>query len=470
MKKPVLTILILFSFFCGEGQIAVADSLKRVLSSSNPDTLTVFTLCRISNAYYYVNADSSMVYAKEANALATKIKFVKGEWQSLNLIGNILKSNGDFPNALKTHLEVLQKGEALKNEMYIAISYNNIAEVYKEQGDYSNAIAYYRKAKDIFQKINSPYLVNAYLNIGDNYEMMNRVDSALLYQNQAHQLAMQLQDKNNLGAILTNLGNINIKLKQRDLGKSYYRASIPYAIETDDKQTLYNAYLGIARLFKEDNQIDSSFTYAKAALGFAQEISNLKGVNQCATLLYQLYSLRNNTDSAFQYFKLATFSRDSMFTEEKVREVQKLNFTEQQRQETIAELAEKESKERSYNLQMLGVAIFLLVFFMALVFMSRKKMKPKTIEYLGLMGLLLLFEFITYFLHPFIAHITHHIPIFILLCTVTIVAILVPLHHKLESWVKHKLAHRPSGNLHKPLHTSAPVSIKNTQRKMKGAE
>ena len=59
-----------------------------------------------------------------------------------------------------------------------------------------------------------------------------------------------------------------------------------------------------------------------------------------------------------------------------------------------------------------------------------------------LIALLLLFEFISLFIHPYISEWEHHNPILMLLTLVAIAAVMVPLHHKLEDTIKEKLAHK----------------------------
>lgn len=63
----------------------------------------------------------------------------------------------------------------------------------------------------------------------------------------------------------------------------------------------------------------------------------------------------------------------------------------------------------------------------------------KWLKILGIIGLLLSFEFLNLLLHPYIAHLTHHSPIGMLLIMVVIAALLVPLHHKIEHWATHKM-------------------------------
>jgi CDP-diglyceride synthetase len=63
------------------------------------------------------------------------------------------------------------------------------------------------------------------------------------------------------------------------------------------------------------------------------------------------------------------------------------------------------------------------------------------VEFIGHIWLLLLFEAITLFIHPYVEEKTHHAPIFMLLILVIVASLLLPLHHKLENWVNETLAH-----------------------------
>jgi hypothetical protein len=66
----------------------------------------------------------------------------------------------------------------------------------------------------------------------------------------------------------------------------------------------------------------------------------------------------------------------------------------------------------------------------------------KWIEYLGILGLLIVFEFINLLIHPYLAEATHDSPIFMLLILVVIAALLIPLHHRLEKWVTKKMVEK----------------------------
>ena len=61
--------------------------------------------------------------------------------------------------------------------------------------------------------------------------------------------------------------------------------------------------------------------------------------------------------------------------------------------------------------------------------------KEKMISFIGVLGLLMFFEFINLILHPLLGDLTHHSPILMLTFMVIIAAAIIPLHHKIEHWI-----------------------------------
>ena len=337
-----------------------------------------------------------------------------------------------------------------------------MAEIYKDLEDYPQASNYYLLTGHIFEKIisdiesikkkelieknkeklirNKGYLATTFLNIGDAYERMKVYDSSLFYHNKALDLASQTDDINIIGAAYTDIGYVLYKLGKNDESLINYRKAIPYLVATEDNRFLSNAYNGIAEILEKKKQIDSAIFYSRKALNLVQNSSFQSEILVSDTLLSRFFGLKNNSDSALHYFKLAKPISDSLESHAKANEIQSLKFKEQERQQEIAEEKRLAAEERQNNLQNLGIVIFIITFFAILFIVSRRKAHPKAIESLGLLGLLLMFEFISIFLHPYIGRLTHHKPIYVLLIYVGIASLLVPLHHRLNNWVKLKLA------------------------------
>ena len=129
------------------------------------------------------------------------------------------------------------------------------------------------------------------------------------------------------------------------------------------------------------------------------------------------------------------------------KKIQTLTFNEQLRQMEIAEQKRKDVQARKRNLELMGIAIFIPMFFFLVLLLGRRKVKSRTVEFLGILSLLFVFEFIVLSAHPYIGRWTHESPIWMLLILVAIAAVLIPLHHKSETWIKRKLARSPKREL-----------------------
>ena len=103
----------------------------------------------------------------------------------------------------------------------------------------------------------------------------------------------------------------------------------------------------------------------------------------------------------------------------------------------------KEEEQRKQNIQYALLALGIITFIISFLLLSRRHItNTKLIQFLGVVALLLVFEFLNLLLHPFLERITHHSPLLMLLALVCIAALLVPLHHKLEKWATHKLVEK----------------------------
>jgi hypothetical protein len=91
------------------------------------------------------------------------------------------------------------------------------------------------------------------------------------------------------------------------------------------------------------------------------------------------------------------------------------------------------------TLQLIAIGIFIPIFFLFVVFLARIHVRTRWIEFLAVLNLLFLFEFITDVAFPYISDWTNDSPAWEMLILVLIAALLEPLNHRVERWVKQKL-------------------------------
>jgi len=398
-------------------------------------------LNQLARQYTYNKPDTALVFAEQALAIAKKSAFLKGEAINLNTLGTMFLQIGNYPKSLQLYTEALRKAEGLKDNSLIGRILSNIGTVYSSEGNYRKAVEYTLRGLAIGQSLSEKFIIGRCLaNIGDNYEKLNLLDSALPYANQAYILSKELKDDDLTGISLNNLGNIHSKLGQDVIAMSYYSSCLPLYLSEDDDDGLCEAYLGMAKLFRKAGNTDSALYYAKLSLQYGKSGGFTVRIMDASNFVTNYYISIHNIDSAFVYQRATIEAKDSLFSQEKQREFQSLAFDETMREQQAALAKEEAAEQRSHNIQFALLAIAIISFIIIFLLLSQTVIvNEKWIRFLGVLALLLVFEFANLVLHPYIAAIAHDSPLYTLLIMVGIASLLIPLHHKVEHWITEKM-------------------------------
>lgn len=321
----------------------------------------------------------------------------------------------------------------------------SIGVVYREQEEYRMALDYYSQADSVIRQNNIEdlkYYIN--LNIGDAYNLLNISDSAFTYFSKSLELARVFPDKDLtgdfIGTSMTGLAHTYLKLGSYQNSLINYQIAIDYLKAANDDEILCEATLGLANLYEQLNKLDSAGYYAGISLSLAKNKFLSKELD-AAEFLTSHYKKVKNIDSAFVYVSYVRNLNDSVNSKSKIRESQVISSNEHYRQLELEENKRIEKKKRYQQLQMLLIAMFIPGFFLITLFLSRVNVHIKLIRLLGVLSLLFLFEYLTLLLHPSVARLTNHTPIFEILIFVALASVLIPLHHRLEHWLIQKLLH-----------------------------
>ena len=363
MKIVVQYLLILFSLSTATAQrTTITDSLINLLALSKPDTSRVILLKTLSQYYHRANPDTAKQLAEEGLLLARHLKYRKGEAECLLTKGIVLEQEGLYPQALEVLLQSKSISERIGNIDLIAKILRAQGKLFASQGDFYRAKNYLYQAKEMQEKLHGKSLLSNTLKvIGEMYLEQHQLDSARFFLNQSYQI---LEDKNSVGIddILKDLGQVEAKMGNDSHAMTYFRNSVPYSIADNDWTILNEAYLGIARLFQKSGSSDSGVYYSRKALDAAQKINYSKGILGASQLLADIYEPINERE-AFRYFKIATAVKDSVFNADKAKQVQNLEFLEQQRLQSIeGNKRDYENRMKIYAL-LSALGVFLLLAF-----------------------------------------------------------------------------------------------------------
>jgi tetratricopeptide (TPR) repeat protein len=436
MKKLFLVLLFSVSIIRISAEIPQVDSLKKLLATTKEDTVKVMALVKLS--FYDQSFQHGLDLAQEGLALARKIKYEKGEAAALHQIANQYIGIND-PIALHYYLKALKIGEHINNKNSMAASYNAIGIIYQRIGDYKNAIIYMQKAVSMHQdNIYLLALVNS--NIGNVSLLLKKQDSALKYYQRSYEYYNLSKDKYQFNLTLNGLGTVQLNMGHKELALDYFREALRNGISYNDTTGLSSSYLRIAKLYDAEGQRDSSISYAKLSMFHSQRAYFLENVIESGKLLSRLYNSKNDNEAALRCLQISLAAKDSLFSRERTMQIQNLLFNEAERQSEIAEKLKKDAAERKLNIQYGFIALSIIAFLILFIVLSRSIIvTEKWISFFGILGLLIVFEFINLLIHPFLGTVTNHTPALMLLALVFLASLLVPMHHRLQRWIKEKM-------------------------------
>ena len=365
--------------------------------------------------YQYVSNDSMVFYAQQALLLCIKNRNsfpVGSEAEALSFLASSLWWAENYPDAKETYFKALQIAEPLADTMQIGHIYNGIAMVNRNAGNYHEAITYYTKSENLTKNIpDNDVLMAVLVDKGKCYEQLNILDSAYTYMQEC--LAMmfrRFKGKNVIGGgVHSAMGVIYSKMGKEKLAVEFFRQSFQLNKEVNQIRLLARGYCEFAEHFDRFHQRDSAIYYATKGLLIDQQFNLLVQQLQAATLLTKLYKQENKIDSAFKYQQLMIETRDSVFSREKINRLQTLEFNEQLRQQELTSEKAKSYEERKQNIQYALIAIGLVTLIILFLFLSQSFItNTKLISFLGVIALLLVFEFLNLLLHPFLENYSSH--------------------------------------------------------------
>ena len=442
-----------------EMQIGISeDSLRSQLANTTDKIGKIDLLGYLTFYYAWIDPQKGLALGREGLQLAEEADYKRGIAYCNQSMSFCLWVLGNYNESLRYALKALKQYEELRDHVRIAYTYLATANIYREIGDYSRGIAEASRGIRINDSIGFNQKV-AYAVMGSVYERANQLDSALIYMQNAYQLDVA-SNKGQWGWLVYVIGNIHAKMGNQDLALSYYRMALPLVIKENAQKDIVDVYNSLSAVHGISGRVDSSVFYANQIIHQWKNTDYTQGLLKAANTLATVYRKTNQRDSLIKYLEMSVVLTEELFAAEKQRELQNLAFNEESRRREN-EMADLEARrERKRNLQLLLIAGFIITFAIGVIVLSRKKSMLKTARFLALIGLLLIFEFVSLLTHPVIERITHHNPVLTLLALVLLASVLVPAHHSLEVFIRNKLTRRRRRKQAKPaIEETANVNI-----------
>jgi tetratricopeptide (TPR) repeat protein len=416
------------------------DSARKLIRLGKT-TEEKFRGMRSLDRFYYTTGkfDSSSLLQKEMFAIAKESKRDSMMALIYRAIGNRYVVKTDYNFSIVNYAKGLDYTTG--DDQRRAGLYLNIAYVYIVTENTKVALEYIQKGKVIGQTGQNLYFEN--LLYGLIYNDLGKPDSALFYFRQAENLPIKITDPLLISVALLQTGKAYQLMGDADLAETYYKKTMAYCKEKYLPSSIIRAGNIYCYFLMKTGKYDEAKKIALASLEVAKRTDINEGIASVAEVLRKIYTHTTEKDSIIYYSQLQIDYKDSVSNQKKQSEFQNLTFSQQlheiDEQARTKEAADEQRKNIQFVLMAFGIISFIIIFLL----LSRSVItNTKMIEFLGVIALLIVFEFVNLLIHPFLERVTHHSPLVMLLALVCIAALLVPLHHRVEKLATAKLVEK----------------------------
>lgn len=378
-----LSLLIVFFEFCFP-QNKIIDSLTVLVKNDKADSSKVEHLNALAWQYLMIgSADSTISLANRVllisqtlpkNEQANRIVHTYG------YLGMAYSDRGDFSTSLTNFFKALSIAEEMKDSRTIASNSGNIGSVYGRIGEFDKALEYFFKALKIGEETkNKKTIANNLGNIGNIYDYKNDYQKALEYYFKALDIQKEINNKSGMGANFGNIGLVYKNMGELEKAITYYFQALSLSKERGDQRgiTIWNGNIG--ELYME--MIEKSSPSEKNSLSKKAESNFLASLAIDTTIgflhhlentyrnLSDLYSITGESKKSLEYYKLYSYTKDSLFNEEKNKEITRHEMTyefekkeanlkaEQEKREAVAEADKKRQNIFFWLISIVAIAI-----------------------------------------------------------------------------------------------------------------
>jgi signal transduction histidine kinase len=287
-------------------------------------------------------------------------------------LASVYSSMGEEVEALRNFYDALVFAEDTKDSVLIAITSNNIGNLFNEMEDYEQAEFYLDKSEEISRDIGHQVnLRRVFVNKGNLYSGQGRYDLAEEYYTEGLNLAEAANDRLAEVRIYYNLARMEAQRGDFARAEEIFQFTLEESVRLGSIEGQYNSAISLGDLEAERNNYGGAARWYARAQSIAEERGYNGFQTESYSKLYEIYKSAGNTTQALQWLERLNELEDSLATEEKLRlqaEYETLfNIRTREQQAEIIEARQQEIQARVNLQQWLIVFAFSLGGFLMVV-------------------------------------------------------------------------------------------------------
>ncbi len=282
MNRKLFLLLSLLFTSISFSQQAKIDSLSQIFHYEKEDSIKVRILAEIGEVAYSMNIE----FAKQIND--SLLSYAKGRSekylaQAYKVNGTFFLLEGNFDNALKYYKQSLKIFKKLNDKKNEAVVVGNFGTLYGRKGDIEESKKYHLQAIKINNEINNEEgNIKPYLNLAIAAGNESNFEESIEYLIKALSIAEVYNSNQNLPYIYNQIAINYLKLDSYDEAEKYLQKGLEISQKSQDSYAQATIHNSIAYLYetRDEDFVNSLFHYEKA-LEYYSLLNNSTGMITC---------------------------------------------------------------------------------------------------------------------------------------------------------------------------------------------
>ncbi len=358
--------------------IGVRESSRRAIAQSYNS---------LANAYGAKGLfDSALNYHERSYQLRMELEDSSGMASSLNNQGIAYDELGNYSKALEVYFQSLRLYESVSDDPYdIAMVLGNIGIVYKKQKEYSKVLEYYQKALAIYESVHSDFGVMVTKgNMGNVLHTLGRHEEAITYSQEARAGYEKAGYTRYVPYMDQNIGIASDSLGRTFEARKLYLLAMEGHQAHENFYELANTHLTLSANYRKTEEFSNALENAQWAWRYATDINSLEFRTKSALELSQALAGLSRYAEAYDYARQYTVLNDSIFEENKTRQIFELQTeyeTEKDKQQISLQKAQLEEQnaiiQRNRIASIAGAIVFILLLALGVLWRARIRKKQE---------------------------------------------------------------------------------------------
>ncbi|MFZ6010340.1 MAG: tetratricopeptide repeat protein [Bacteroidota bacterium] len=323
------------------------DSLYAVLKEHpQADTTRVNLLLQICYYEYTSNPEKNKAFANEAIEISRKLNFTKGVGYAMRYVALYHWVKGDYEQAAQQAFEMLSVFEATTEARGLAQAYQLLGLIHEEWDNFEKAELYHTKALEINQKAGRKYDVGYNLNsLGSLYHGFSKYDQATEHYLKSLEIRKEINDEDGMSQSYNNLAQVHKIKKEYATSLGYFEKALAIAKKIRNKNRISIVLMGMGDVNVLMGNYDKAEPFLQEAFALAKELKSKKRMKETYRKLAVLEDKRKNYKAALEYLELEYKYQDSIFTEDKSKQIAEMETRyETAKKEQAIQILERDKK------------------------------------------------------------------------------------------------------------------------------